>query len=113
MDIEKVAIGDRKVAIDVREVTIGKRKVTIGDEKVAIDVAIDGLNARQATIKKAKILFAAIGVDGIFGRNEVKTLTSSSISAAGDLVRKLREADLIEAVSGFGKGKYKFKVPKT
>ena len=34
------------------------------------------------------------------------------ISAAGNLITKLKNADLIEPVSGFGKGKYKFIPPK-
>ena len=33
-------------------------------------------------------------------------------SAAGNLITKLKNADLIEPVSGFGKGKYKFVSPK-
>ena len=63
-------------------------KVTIEDENVAIEVAIDQLNASQGTIAK------------------------DSVTAAGNLITKLKNADLIEPVSGFGKGKYKFIAPK-
>ena len=39
-------------------------------------------------------------------------ITKDSVTAAGNLITKLKNADLIEPVSGFGKGKYKFIAPK-
>ena len=53
-----------------------------------------------------------MGIDGIFGRSNIAAITSDSVTAADNLITKLKHADLIEAVSGFGKGKYKFKIPK-
>ena len=87
-------------------------KVTIEDENVAIEVAIDRLNASQGTIAKAKAVFANMGVDGVFGRSDIAAITKDSVTAAGNLITKLKNADLIEPVSGFGKGKYKFVAPK-
>ena len=87
-------------------------KVTIEDENVAIEVAIDRLNASQGTIAKAKAVFANMGADGVFGRSDIAAITKDSVTAAGNLITKLKNADLIEPVSGFGKGKYKFVAPK-
>ena len=87
-------------------------KVTIEDENVAIEVAIDRLNASQGTIAKAKAVFANMGIDGVFGRSDIAAITKDSVTAAGNLITKLKNADLIEPVSGFGKGKYKFIAPK-
>lgn len=53
-----------------------------------------------------------MGADGIFGRSDIAAITKDSVTAAGNLIAKLRSADLIEPVGGFGKGKYKFKVLK-
>lgn len=53
-----------------------------------------------------------MGADGIFGRSDIAAITKDSVTAAGNLIAKLRSADLIEPVRGFGKGKYKFKVLK-
>ena len=83
-------------------------RVTIEDENVAIEVAIDRLNASQGTIAKAKAVFANMGIDGVFGRSDIAAITKDSVTAAGNLITKLKNADLIEPVSGFGKGKYKF-----
>ena len=99
--------------------TVNSTKAAIEDENIAIapdhlaiEVAIDKLNASQATIAKAKAVFANMGVDGVFGRSDIATITKDSVTAAGNLITKLKNADLIEPVSGFGKGKYKFIPPK-
>ena len=78
-------------------------KVTIEGENVAIEVAIDRLNASQGTIEKVKAVFANVGVDGVFGRSDIATITKDSVTAAGNLITKLKNADLIEPVSGFGR----------
>ena len=93
-----------RTAINATKAMIEDENVAIAPDYLAIEVAIDGLNASQTTIKKAKTIFASMGIDS---RNY-----SDSVSAAGKLIIKPKNADLIEAVSGFGKGKYKFRVPK-
>ena len=84
------------------------QRITIEDK----NVAIDRLNASQGTIAKAKAVFANMGADGVFGRSDIAAITKDSVTAAGNLITKLKNADLIEPVSGFGKGKYKFIAPK-
>ena len=91
---------------------VSTAKVSIEEENVAIEVAIDRLNASQATIAKAKAVFTNMGIDGVFGRSDIAAITRDSVTAAGNLITKLKNADLIVPVSGFGKGKYKF-IPPT
>ena len=99
-------------AINTAKVMIEDENVAITPDYLAIEVAIDRLNASQATIAKAKAVFANMGLDGVFGRSDIAAITNDSVTAAGNLITKLKNADLIEAVSGFGKGKYKFVSPK-
>ena len=99
-------------AINATKAAIEDENVAIAPDHLAIEVAIDKLNASQATIAKAKAVFSNMGVDGIFGRSDIAAITNDSVTAAGNLITKLKNADLIEPVSGFGKGKYKFVVPK-
>ena len=106
------AASTSNVTIEDKNVAIENENVAIENENVAIEVAMNQLNARQGTIAKAKAVFANMGVDGVFGRSEVATITKDSVTAAGNLIMKLKNADLIEPVSGFGKGKYKFMSPK-
>ena len=100
-------------AINTTNVMIEDKNIAIAPNYLAIEIAIDGLNANQATIEKVKAVFANMGIDGIFGRSDIAAITNNSVTAAGNLITRLKNADLIEAVSGFGKGKYKFRVPKT
>ena len=53
-----------------------------------------------------------MGVDDVFDRSDIAAITKDSVTAAGNLIAKLKNADLIEPVSGFGKGKYKFMLTK-
>jgi len=76
--------------------------------EVAIDVAIDGLTASKNTIEKAKAVYAQMGVERVFGRSDISAITKDSVTAAGNLINKLKKAGLIEAVRGQGKGKYRF-----
>ena len=103
--VENVLIGPKKVSID-------DKNVLIENQKLSIQKAINSLDAKQSIKANAMLLFSQMGVDGIFGRNNVMRVTGLSITAAGNLLAKLKDADLIQAVSGHGKGKYKFINPK-
>lgn len=54
-------------------------------------------------------LFEKLGYDEIFGRSVVMELLELKASGASKLISNLVAAGVIEAVSGHGKGKYKFK----
>lgn len=54
-------------------------------------------------------LFEKFGFDGIFGRSAVMELLELKGSGSSKLLSNLVQADIIEPVSGHGKGKYKFK----
>ena len=99
-------------SVSAAKVTIEDENIAITSDHVAIEVAIGKLNATQATIDKANAVFANMGIDGVFGRSDVAAITNDSVTAAGNLINKLKNAELIEPVSGFGKGKYKFVAPK-
>lgn len=92
-------------------VTIEDESVAITTDYVAIEAAIDGLNASQTTIKKAKEVYKNMGTDGIFGRSDISSITGDSVTAAGNLISKLKAASLIAPVKGHGKGKYRFIEP--
>ena len=53
-------------------------------------------------------LFNHFDFEGIFGRAEIAETLKITTTPAGELIKKMKSAGLIEEVSGFGKGKYKF-----
>lgn len=101
-----------KMLIESEKVAVDEEKVLITPENLSIQNAINGLNATKRTKEKARSLFSEMKFDGIFGRNDIMLITGISITAAGNLLNNLKKAGLIEAVSGYGKGKYKFIEPK-
>lgn len=54
-------------------------------------------------------LFTKFGFSNVFSRKDVIELLSIKTSAASELLFNLNKAQIIEPVTGYGKGKYKFK----
>ena len=68
---------------------------------------IDKINGKSQ--KNIQTIFDAFGVEKVFGRKDVSDVCNLSYSAAGKIIVKLKEYELIEEVKGRGKGKYKFR----
>ena len=96
----------KKEKVDIRAA-----KVDIQDKKVDIEsvLAEKGGNFSIKTTVHIHRLFDKYGFDGVFGRGAVMELLDLKGSGASKLLSNLVQADIIEPVSGHGKGKYKFK----
>ncbi|MFQ9114017.1 MAG: Fic family protein [Butyribacter sp.] len=90
---------------------LNEEKVDIGDTKVDIESVISekGSDFSVKTIVHIHRLFEKFGFDEVFGRSVVMELLELKGSGASKLLSNLVQADIIEPVSGHGKGKYKFK----
>ena len=101
---EKVDIGDAKV-------DIGDAKVDIRDRKVDMESVLSekGSDFSVKTTVHIHRLFEKFGFDEVFGRSVVMELLELKGSGASKLLSILVQADIIEPVSGHGKGRYKFK----
>ena len=97
------------LVIDSKNQAIKTENQAIEFKNQAIETAINKMNANKNTKNKAILLFKAYGNEGIFGRNDIATLTATSYSSAGELIVKLKDSGLITEVKGRGKGKYRFK----
>ena len=93
-------------------------KVDIGNEKVDIRDRIQKIEeilARKAADFSSKTaihtqrLFVASGFDEVLGRSMITKQLGLKEAAVSRLITKLLLADIIEPVSGYGKGKYRFK----
>lgn len=101
---EKVDIGDTKM-------NIGNEKVDIQDVKVDIESVLSekGSDFSVKTTVHIHRLFDKFGFDEVFGRSAVMELLELKSSGASKFLSNLVQADIVEPVSGYGKGKYKFK----
>lgn len=65
-----------------------------------------GLSKRSA--ENAAKLYDEFGLECFFGRSDIIPLLNITITPASSLLKKLAAAGITEAVSGMGKGKYRF-----
>ena len=97
--------------LNEERVDIGDAKVDIQDTKVDNESVLSekGSDFSVKTTIHIHRLFEKFGFDEVFGRSAVMELLGLKGSGASKLLSNLVQADIIEPVSGHGKGKYKFK----
>ena len=97
--------------LNEEKVNIVDTKVDIENEKVDIEGVLSekGSDFSVKTTVHIHRLFEKFGFDEVFGRSAVMELLELKGSGASKLLSNLVQADIIEPVSGYGKGKYKFK----
>ena len=98
--------------LNEERVDIGDAKVDIRNRKVDIESVLSekGSDFSVKTTIHIHRLFEKFGFDEVFGRSAVMELLELKGSGASKLISNLVQADIIEPVSGHGKGKYKFKI---
>ncbi len=101
----------QKPDIEKEKTDVEMQKPDIEKEKPDIDSILNEKEKTFSAKTNAHIqtLFAAFGLQGIFGRSAVMETLDLKTSAASDLIQRLLQADVIEPVYGYGKGKYRFK----
>ena len=90
---------------------LNEEKVDIEKTKVDIESVLSekGNDFTVKTTDHIRRLFEKFDFDEVFGRSGVMELLELKGAGASKLLSKLVQADIIEPVSGYGKGKYKFK----
>ena len=112
---EKNELHNRKLHIsgllNEEKVDIVNEKVDIQNSKVDIECLLSEKGSDFSVKTRAHVhrLFEKFGFDEVFGRSAVMELLGLKGSGASKLLSNLVQADIIEPVSGHGKGKYKFK----
>ncbi|MCI7090818.1 MAG: Fic family protein [Veillonellaceae bacterium] len=83
----------------------------LNNRKVDIESVLSekGKDFSIKTTGHIRRMFEKFGHDEVFGRSTVTELLDLKNSSASKLLSNLIQADIIESVSGYGKGKYKFK----
>lgn len=112
---EKNGLHNRNLHISGRlneeKVDIGDAKVDIQDKKVDVESVLSerGSDFSVKTTVHIQKLFEKFGFDEVFGRSAAMEVLELKASGVSKLLSNLVQADIIESVSGHGKGKYKFK----
>ena len=102
----------QKPDIQTEKPDIESQKPDIQTEKLDIDFLLiyqNKLNQlTKKTITHTQKLFLHFGNNQVFGRMNAVSVLGLSPSRTSELLRTLLKAGVLEPVSGYGKGKYKF-----
>ena len=109
--LQNLAIEVKNPAIEDENPAIEAKNPAIEAKNPAIETLINQLNCKVTTKQKIQTLFADVDTSVIFGRSDVEKICKVSYSLAGDIIAILKENALVEAVKGYGKGKYRFIKP--
>ena len=109
----KVDIRNGKVDIKTENVDIQQPNIDIENSKPKADIEKLSLVKECCFSSKTKShiykLYDDFGYEKFFGRAEVVELIGIKNSSASKFIKKMLESEIIEPVSGHGKGKYKFR----
>ncbi len=100
----------QKVDIEDIKVDIGDTKVDIEKIKKEIELKLSQgeVQLKSKTITYILTLYETYGQNQIFGRTQVENVIGVKSAMASRLIKLLLDNDIIEPVSGHGKGKYRF-----
>ena len=101
--------GEKTVVSEQKQLFEGEKTVVL-KEKQLFDRILNELNISLNTKEKIMQLYRNFGNDLIFSRADIMQIIGITSSPAGDLINKMKNAHLIEPVTGHGKGKYRFKI---
>ena len=109
-NLPKVDIDDTKVDIKDTKVDIEDTKVDIEKVKKEIELKLlrGEVQLKNKTITYILTLYETYGQNQIFGRTQVENVIGVKSAMASRLIKLLLDNDIIEPVSGHGKGKYRF-----
>ena len=109
-------IGTKKQSLENEKTVVLKEKQLFQNEKTVVskqkqlfERKVNELQVSTITKKKIMQLHEQFGNNIIFSRADIMRITGITSSPAGDLIKKMQSANLIKFVSGYGKGKYRFK----
>lgn len=105
-EYKKANIEDGKVNIQERKVYNEYEKANIAVSEIYKEELI-GISLK--TVEHIQKIFDEFGTHNVFGRSDVQKIISLGNTRTSELLKISLEMKLIEAVSGYGKGKYKFR----
>lgn len=96
------------VEIPIHPAFLEKPSIGATDQtRTIFEAIVSNMNCKDRVKVNIRLLYETVG-DNIFGRKDIIEIVGLSPAPAGDMIKKMHAANLIESVSGHGKGKYKF-----
>ncbi len=105
---EKQVYEDKKTGVSFEKQAFEDEKTGDSSNDQLFKAALNSLHFSKPTRENIQSLYQHFGTELTFARADITDVIGISSSPAGELIRKMREGGLIEAVTGQGKGKYRF-----
>ena len=105
------AIKKMNPSIEERNPSIEEKNPSIGLEKLSaekVKKALSNKNYRETTIKSIMAVYNDIDTSQIFGAPEIERILACAPTTAKEIMRKIRDMEVVVEVKGSGKGKYRF-----
>ena len=116
--LENLAIEERNPSIqktnptiEERNQAIEERNTSIQSEKLSIEKlkkAFLNKNYRENTKNNILTVYNDIDTNQIFGAPEIERILDCSPTTAKEIMKKIRDMEVVVEVKGSGKGKYRF-----
>ena len=110
--LKKSDVEAQKSDIETKKSDIEAQKSDIRNNKMTLEQLLSecGKRSYNVTVTKNMItIHSTIAVDQIFGESDVVKILGCSRSTASDLMKRLKDANLVMPIQGKGKGKYRLK----
>ena len=108
----KSAIENEKPGFEGGKLAIEGEKTSSGHQKVAIEKIYElckGQNYNRPTLETILKVYENTDVDAVVSAPDIERITQCSTSTSKNIMNKLKKINVLVAVSGQGKGKYRFK----
>ena len=122
---KNTAIEERNPTISEKNTTIEEKKPTISEKNLAIEERNPSIQSEKMSIEKLKkgflnknyrkntkdnilAVYNDIDTNQIFGAPEIERILDCSPTTAKEIMRKIRDMEVVVEVKGSGKGKYRF-----
>lgn len=100
-----------KTEIKKTNADIQETKANIEDIKADIEKPLTNLDGTvfDKTVRHIIDIYEECEKETVFGRSLVEKVTGLGSTRASEILKLMLNKEIIEAVTGFGKGKYRFK----
>jgi len=99
----------KNLDIEYQNLDIGSKNLDIERKKLDVEAACKSLKYSKATKEKIIKVYERLSSEPYFAVSEIVDAVGCSHSTAANLMQKLVALDLVEKVTGRGKGKFRFK----
>lgn len=97
------------IDFETKNLDFETKNIDFEAENIDFKHCIEDLKLNKPTKENILIMFSEYGFEKAFNRTDIVEHTHLSLAAASILINKMKNFDLIEAVSGQGRGMYRFK----